>query len=165
MGSLIFLGSRDKNPRDKAARALLGPLRKRASVSGSLLCPLATLPATSQHVSPSRGCKFKGLHLKLQMRTRGLDTQEPTTVFAHHACAYTPWVCIARACRVTRESPQLRAPMPPCLSASRISHLSEHPFSREQQRVWKESFVFLQLEINMEPGNHLCSFPVFVPMP
>lgn len=44
VGSLIFLGSRDTKSRDKAARALLGPLRKRASVSGSLLCPLATLP-------------------------------------------------------------------------------------------------------------------------
>lgn len=172
VGSLIFLGSRDKNPRDKAARALLGPLRKRASVSGSLLCPLATLPATSQHVSPSRGCKFKGLHLMLQMRTRGLDTQEPTTVCAHQACAYTPQVCTPRACGVTRESPQLRAPMPPSSrllvhpailntpspgssSVSGKSHLSSYRW----RSIWNLEIIFvlfLSLFQCLKIEAHLC---------
>ena len=154
VGNLIFLGTIDKKPRVKAAECFA-----RIPQEKGFCFWVTALPTRPPHPSMCLhkwqwGCKFKDLHPYVTDEDIGGRTpQEPAS-----PCAYPGLV-------ESQGRPPALRPSASLLLCFLCTHHSESSFPREQWYVWKESFVFLYLEVNIEPENHLCSFPVFVPMP
>lgn len=120
--------------------------------------PPTSCSPNSQHVphNSQQGHKLRDRHLAPYV------TDKDTRVQIPGATTRRTW---SVACRLL--GTQTRDPRPPdVLNLSFLLHPSTliAP-SSENSGMSTESLVLLCLEINIKPGNHPCSFPVFLPMP
>lgn len=158
MGSLIFLGSRDKKPRDKAAKGFARAPQEKGfcfKVTDLPTChpPPPTLPSMCLHHQTASLKVF----ILLQTRTRGLDTQEPTIVCVHtmrvhiHHGNVHPGRVESHGEFPSSESPYLLAsrllthpttlniPSPGSSSVSAESHLSSYSW----RSIWNLEIIFV----------------------